>query len=283
MAEVFSKIAKEGEELPDVSFVRISAKGTEAVVDGNKTVLVGTYEFMSRYGLAFPKSESEGEGEDAGESLTLCISINGRISAKISVKYKSAGLFEMIAERLAKEGIFCAIESYDPLISSELITRARLFGDAPISVVHLNLGDMARECYDEKTENKALLSGEPIGVAVGRSRLKLGEALVWCRRLMKIRNKCSKLVFAGSMVGMVAALAVFFLDLNSYVNQFGILAFQLLICLIAIVFTLSDIPSKKYFNFQAFCLEMEAKSANEPDDAQTDTQEDTDEEDTEQE
>jgi hypothetical protein len=257
MADVFSRIAKEGEALPEVSFVRISAKGTEAVVDGNKTVLVGTYEFMSRYGLAFPKSESD----EAEDSLTLCVSINGRVSAKISVKYKSAGLFEMIAERLAAEGIFCAIESYDPLISSELITRARLFGDAPISVVHLNLGDMARESYDEKTENKALLSGEPIGVAVGRSRLKLGEALVWCRRLIKIRNKCSKLVFAGSMVGMAASLAVFFLDLNSYVNQFSILAFQLLICFIAIVFTLSDIPSKKYFNFQAFCLEMEKLEA----------------------
>ena len=272
MANVFSKVARTSDAPLDVRFTRISANGTEAIVDGNKAVLVGTPTFMKQYGLNFPVSESSDE-----RSLTLCVSLNGKITAKISVKYKSAGIFEMLAEKLAAEGVYCAIETYDPLINSELINSERIFGDAPISVVHLNLGDLAREKYDEITENKMLLAGEPIGVVAGISRLKLAEALIWSRRIIKTRKKTSRAIMIGGLIGALLSGLIFFLELGGLFNQFSILVYQLLICAASVFITYSTIPPKDYFDIEAFFAQLNAEEESAEDSPEARSDEDSEE------
>ena len=118
--------------------------------------------------------------------------------------------------------------------------------------MHLNLGDLAREKYDEITENKALLSGEHIGVVAETSRLKLAEALIWSKRIIKARKKTSNAIMIGALTGALLSGLIFFFDLGALVDQFVILAYQIIICAICGVLIYTTIPTKDYFNIQAF-------------------------------
>ena len=253
LSPVFSGISKEGDKPLRVKFTRLVSNGIEAVV-GKHSVLVGTYPFMERYGLSFPK------GEDEQGAEPLCVSLDGKVTAKISVKYKVMGLFEMLVERLASEGVYCAIETYDPLINTRLVGEARVLGNNAVSVIHLNVNDYTREKYDSRTENAALLLGEPVGISAKRSRLKLAEALIWCCRVVKIRKACGVLACIGSILGGLLAFGVVFMENDLEITQFSILGFQFLQGLVAVLIAFFLLPKSKIFDFEAFREEMLAQA-----------------------
>ena len=59
-------------------------------MDRKHIILVGDAAFMNRYGLHFPATE-----EVSGRT-TVFISLNGKISAKMSVRYQPEPIFEML-------------------------------------------------------------------------------------------------------------------------------------------------------------------------------------------
>ena len=82
----------------NVAIKRITKNGIEAIIDKKHSLVVGEASFLQRYGLNFPPNEKEN-----GRS-TLCVSLNGKISAKLSVKYEAEPVFEMLVERLIQHG-----------------------------------------------------------------------------------------------------------------------------------------------------------------------------------
>ena len=141
MCEVFSNVPEEY-AARRIRVRRITRSGVEAVIDKSHILVVGDAEFMRRYGIVFPSSEGQARN---GRNTTLYVSYDGRATAKLTAVYKVEPLFDMLIERLAKEGIHCVIETYDPMISAELISRVRPFKGAPVNVVHKSAADYSLE------------------------------------------------------------------------------------------------------------------------------------------
>lgn len=232
----------------NVSIKRITKNGIEAIIDKKHSLIVGEASFLQRYGLNFPPNEKEN-----GRS-TLCVSLNGKISAKLSVKYEAEPVFEMLVERLNKEGISCAIQTYDPLINSTVVASARNIGDSPISVVHMNSEDFVSE------KNNRYRS-EADGVIACGSRLKLAELLVWLKKLSKLNGITQKIAIAFSIVGAVSAILFLVFGIMEYVNQLYILLYLLAEAIIILVLTFTLLPTSKYFTVDALYAELEKSNA----------------------
>ena len=232
----------------DVKIRRISKNGVDAIIDGRHSLLAGDYAFMQRYGLSFPRSESDNV-RGAG---VLCLSLNQKVTAKISVKYNTVEIFEMLAERLADDGITPIITTADPLINSSIIAKNRKIGDAPIGVVHRNSSDL--EAVNTR-KNKY----DPDGIVSCISSLKLAETLVWCKRVEKIRHICERVVTIFSAAGILFSVFAMVLGISQYLNQAMISLY--LVCELVLIgaITFINIPDKEYFSVKALRDDIEAE------------------------
>ncbi len=231
----------------NVAIKRITKNGIEAIIDKKHTLVVGEAAFLQRYGLNFPPNEKEN-----GRS-TLCVSLNGKISAKLSVKYEAEPIFEMLVERLNEVGISCAIQTYDPLINSSMVASARNLGDAPISVVHKNSEDFA-------TENNNRYRSEADGVISCGSRLKLAETLVWIKKLNKLNGITQKIAIGFSATGALLATLLLVFGVIEHVNQLYILLYLLSELITILVLTFTLLPTSKYFTVDALYTELEKRN-----------------------
>ncbi len=218
-----------------VKLRRIARNGVEAVIDNAHSLILGDSEFAKRYGISFPGNTEHIEGDGI-----IGFAIDGRHSAKLCVRYKTEPLFEMLAKKLSENGISCVIETYDPVINSSFVASCRENNDSPINVVHKNVMDFYR-----KTRYR---SSEKTGIVVSASRLKLVEAVIWCKSLCAIfrRSGIVQAVLYG--ISYIAVLALTFLGLIPMINQYAAIAFQLL-CFLPILLLMRKLPSKDYFSF----------------------------------
>ncbi len=231
----------------DVRVKRIARNGIEAIIDRKHVLIVGEPAFMGRYGLTFPENEKN------NGRATLCISLNGHVTAKLSVKYETEPVFEMLAERLYKEGISCTIQTYDPLINSVMIGDSRTIGYCPISVVHKNTDDLRNE---GKTEYRTV----PDALVSCSSRLKLAEMVVWLKRLAKIKNVSRMSTTVFSCVGGIALAGIIAFGAISSVSQLHILLYLLLQFAVILIIVKKSLPSKNYFTTDALYFELEKKA-----------------------
>ena len=231
----------------NVAIKRITKNGIEAIIDKKHNLIVGEASFMQRYGLNFPPNE-----KDNGR-LTLCVSLNGKISAKLSVKYETEPVFEMLAERLNAEGVSCAIQTYDPLINSVMLADSRTIGSSPISVVHKNSEDFV----SDKTNR---YRSEADGVISCGSRLKLAEVVVWFKRLNRLDRITQKIAIAFSLTGALLATLFLALGIVEYVNQLYVLLYLLTELIAMLVLTFTLLPTSKYFTVDALYSELEKEN-----------------------
>ena len=182
---------------------RISKNGVEALVGSSYSVLVGNEQFMSRYGVFFPKAALCRE-ED--KIFTLCVSINNRASARIAVKYKINETFYNILQKLLEDNIYCSVQTYDPMISAELVARVRPYRGAPVNIVHKNSADYALEKHNYKTGALYSVRGEELSVLARGSRLNLAVALSNAKKMSKLRLLLN--ICAGALMGVGALIAL---------------------------------------------------------------------------
>ncbi len=239
---------------------RVAQNGIDAVVDKRHSIVVGTPEFMQRYGLSFPKNETQ------NDRLTLCVSLNGGVTAKLSVKYNTESVFEMLAQRLSAEGIACAVRTLDPLINSTMIASSRTLGNTPISVIHGNSADLS------ESEN-ARYDTTADGVICCSSRLKLAQVAVMLKRLKKVRRICTKICAAFAGIGFVAIILLLAFSVMPYVNQMLLFAYIFAELVLMGVIMLIYLPTNKYFTVDALYSELEKKYQKENKEEQKETNE----------
>ena len=244
MASVFENVP-ESYRCQEIHIRRITKNGIEAFVDRKHILLVGTHTFMRRYGLHFPN-----DNKQLGRS-TLCVSLDGKQSAKISVKYSQEPIFEMLVERLAEEKIHCVIETFDPLIHTEMIASTRTLGHTPVSVIHKNTDDM------KYAKRASLRRNEPVDLVVVSSRLKLCEALIWCKRLIRIQRNANYLMGLLSFLGLSLAAVLLCVGGMSLVNQYWLLLWIGLTNLFLGIFVRKDLPKKHYFTVATLRRQLE--------------------------
>ncbi len=236
-----------------LKILRIFSNGIEAIVEDKHLLIVGTPEFMERYGFVFP-AES---GSKAGRGRTvLCVSLNRRNAAKLSIKYRVEPMFELLINRLAAEGVFCAVETFDPLVTSAYIASLRTKGHAPVSVLHKNVADFYRR--EERDIRR-----EPTGLIVKDSRLKLAEAVVWAKRIIKGRRRALTGVLLTCFLGGMLAILLSFFGVQNFINQFSVLLFWLFSGTVIFLCLTGSFPKKEDFSLEDYERKMAEKQETE--------------------
>ena len=252
MCETFA--AAKNEKLGKCFVKRVAMSGVEAIVGTNYSVLVGSEIFMSRYGISFPNA-SLSNSED--EVFTLCVSINGRASARIAVRYAVNDMFLMFLHRLAEDGIECVVETFDPMISTELLRRLLPNEKTPISIVHLNAQDHSAK--KDKNRDSVLFeaSGGELGVVAKYSKLNLHVALSAAKRMTKLRKAVNTFAIAFSCVGaLIALMATGFSWLEGF-SQFYLILYWLIGIAGVFALTLKLLPSKDRYDYELYKAETE--------------------------
>ena len=204
---------------------RIARSGIEAVVGGNYSVLLGTESFMLRYGISFPKVTLKDQSD---EIFTLCVSINGRVSARIAVKYTVNEVFEMLLSRLAEDGINCAIETFDPMINAQTLTRIREGAQVPVNIVHLGVDDYVLKQNEKREKILFSTSGEGLGVVAEGSRFNLAVALSASKYLRRLHLYTDLLCAGISALGALITLLIVALGVIDGFSQLFILLYWIL-------------------------------------------------------
>jgi hypothetical protein len=257
LADIFS-LGDGDKSLGECRIRRIAKSGVEATVGTNYAVLLGNEQFMSRYGISFPKVSFKHK-ED--EVFSLCVSINGRASARIVTRYSVNEMFEMFAERLAEDGIYCAVETFDPMLSTELLSRIRGEGRPPVSVVHLGVADLnARSSHKESALFDAL--GEDTGVLAKRSRLNLVVAASDAVRSVSLRKRVNLYCYLAAVLGALLSLAGVFFGWASGINEFIILLYWIVTAGGLVALTFMGMPNRQRFSIEQFRQEKKYRSTD---------------------
>ena len=219
------------------------------MIDRRHVLIVGDSQFMERYGFDF--SDRENELRTKGR-MTLCISLDGVMSAKMNVKYALEPLFEVLVERLAEDGVFCAVETQDPLIHSAMAAKLRSRGHTPISIVHKSARDLRRS-----TRAQDDIRREPTGILARRSRLRLAELVIFCKRLRSIRRKISLCTLIGGAVSFAVAALLLLLGVGEWANQYVLLLCHGITSALLLVAALCSLPGRDHISLSSYDREQE--------------------------
>lgn len=213
------------------AFVRITRNGVEAIVDGKVSVIIGSEEYLLRYGISVGEKTSE-----IGKGI-MYVAINSRLEAKLSLNYRTEPLFESLSELMGDNKITTVIETYDPVISSAYVAycrRARA-PKYPISVVHKNKTDYYKT-------DKAEMSASKAGAYVISSRLKLVELAIFAKKTVKL-IRFNKII-RSAFFGIAALFNVIFTVSGAMqdVNTLWVLLYHLLMGGVYLLATLYLLP-----------------------------------------
>ena len=226
---------------------RVAKSGVEAIVGANYSVLLGNEQFMARYGINFPGITFKHKGD---EIYSICLSINGRATARIIVKYMVNEMFEMFAKRLEEDGIYCAIETFDPMVSTRLLAKLRGADKPPLSVVHLGIED-----YEATSRQEARPLGEDgakLGLVAKRSRLNLAVATTCAKKMKDIRKKVNLLSFLAALLGVGISFLFTMLGWMEALNEFVLLLYWALLFAAMVAIVLTSLPQKERFSLDVF-------------------------------
>ncbi len=215
-----------------VRIIRITRSGLEAVIDDRSSIIVGSSDYLLRYGINTDAGSSKGTNMGI-----LYVALDSRLVAKMSLNYRTEPLFEHLSEVMGDDGINTVIETYDPVISSGYIAYCRKAHKAkyPVSVVHKNKGDYYRHDRRRVFASKS-------GVFAVASRLKLVELLTFCKRITKVTRLNS--IIRSVAFGLAAVLSVVFTVLGTmqYINAIWVLVYQLVLLAIFTVMSVRVLP-----------------------------------------
>ncbi len=258
MADAFA--AAGCKKLGECRLTRVAKSGVEAIVGSNYSVLIGSESFMARYGISFPNVILN-NSED--EVHTLCVSINGRGTARIAARYAVNEQFEMFVERLAEQKIFCVIETYDPMINTELLAKLRNNASTPISVVHMSAEDnrIRRDDSIEKMLFEA--SEEELGLLARRSRFNLAVAMYSAKKMSALRKYCNILSLSACGLGAVLAFIMSAVGTVPEFNALFVLLYWMLVAGGVIALVINLLPKRNKFSFDAYLAEKDAANTAE--------------------
>ena len=211
LENTFSEVIKG--ETHKVNMIRITRNGFEAIVDAKTNVIVGSSEYLARYGIRT-------DGADTRESGIIYVATNSSLAAKLSLSYETQPLFEELCELLGDNGIRTVIQTYDPIITGKYVVKRRRKDKYPISVVHKNVND-----YNTPMSEKVV--GGKTGAFALSSRLRLVELAVFAKRLArlaKINSVIRVILYAiGGAIGIFTVLGGF----SSHINMLWVLIYQI--------------------------------------------------------
>ncbi len=157
-----------------VEILKIFDQGVQARIDGKVDVLAGSSDFMVRQGIRVPGESAELLVRRNVESCILYLAFDGKLRLGYEIDYRISGRFEQVAEQLVRCGTAVAIETCDPNIHEDFLTRSRKPGRCPVAVV--------KPLHFERHTESLLCDS---GLVATRSARDIARAAVACDRLME--------------------------------------------------------------------------------------------------
>ena len=215
---------------------RIARNGVEAAIDGRHSIILGESDFLKRYGISFDSSQKTNDADGI-----LGFAVDGKLSAKLCLRYEVEPFFEVIAERMEQNGMKCAIETYDPIISGAFVAACRKNRSVPINVIHKNALDYYAPPRGEMREDT--------GLVVCSSRFKLVESAIWCKRLRAVLKMCGAVQIVVSAVFCGALAAAVCLGYMGHIDQYIVILAQAL-SIIPVLMSMTSFPRDDYFSLE---------------------------------
>lgn len=180
-----------------VEILKIFERGVEARIDGKVNILMGSSAFMVERGIRVPGESAELLVRRNVESSILYLAFDGKLRLGYEIDYRISGRFEQMAAELARTGTSVAIETCDPSIQEDFLTRSRKAGSTPVAVVK-----PAR--FERHTESLLCDSG----VIATRSARDIAEATAACDRLLENDAQLAAFHRIALVFGSVLVLAL---------------------------------------------------------------------------
>lgn len=207
--------------------VKAAAEGYLGVLVDDKNIVFGRAEALREYGMNLPDSVTKEDETMPADVCPMYMLREGKLMAKLLVKYMLDSDFEFLLKELSDEGMCACIKTFDPNIDDELITSKLGGGRYPFRVLRYTNTDEINRISDR-------LSGGIVSRGTTKPLLSLIGS---CSRMLSMRK-------AGFTVGIVeaiiAALATWLLVASggfASLSSFVIVVYQLLWALPVVIST----------------------------------------------
>ena len=136
------------------------------------------------------------------ESCILYLAFEGKLRLGYEIDYRISGRFEQMVAELAKNGTSVAIETYDPDIHTEFLSRSRGPEMPPVRVV--------KPVRFERAPDVAAIDS---GVVATRSPRDIARATDACRRLAKHDRFVAGVQWLMLVIGCLGATVLTLMDM----------------------------------------------------------------------
>ena len=148
--------------------------------------------FADRYGITSQGIEIPSEREEIDEDVSVMyMACNGKLCARMYIKYTIDEEFAEIVKSLNKNGVSVGIRSFDPNINNELLKRETNFKKVDLRVIRLTKDEDISKIY-EKVDSGI--------VSKGLSKFLI-KAIPVCKNIAKFRKVGTVVKIIASVIG----------------------------------------------------------------------------------
>ncbi len=218
--------SKELELTDNVTVVRIEHDGVEAMVD-NDNILIGSAAFMERNNLDPVYSVEDEKSEASNNKRVMFIASNGKMSAKMRIKYNADEEFTHTIRQLARTGMCIAIMTFDPNIDTGLLSSEIDINKYPVRVVKCS------SSYEPLTV-KPQASAEIVSKSSPKALL---QTLALCKKVKaSIRTNLLSVLLSIVIGGFMGGL-ILLTNSQSSVNSLWVVIYQIFWILLSYIIT----------------------------------------------
>lgn len=232
LSDVFEVATMEIGISDDVAILE-AGKGYLATEVDSKSIIFGGADVLREHGINLPDSVTEEDAYLSSELSSMYMIREGKLMAKLLVRYMLDSDFEFLLKDLSDEGMCACIKTFDPNIDDELILdKLGRKGDYPFRVIRYTSADEIGRVNDRVSS----------GIVSRGTTKTLLNLISTCAKMLDVRR-------TGFVVGTISALIAvvivwLMLTAGSFasLSSLAIVAYQLLWA--AIVYLLTKLFMK---------------------------------------
>lgn len=248
--------------LPDVSRLHIEIAESQEhflklyMIDGDESaeIIMGSYDKLTRNGIKLPNENMEKiYNDDRRDRLVVYLAFDGQFRLAYSIQYRLSAKFRRTAKQLARMGFVPSVETYDPMITSQMLSELHA-GD----VLGEDLTISRADHFDGTRPQRSC------GLVATSNSLRLYYPLASCEHMRKAYGEVKALTVALCFIGFATTAVVLFTGVLEFVRPWMVMAWQLMfggICALAVY---GEINKRTLFQSGAVKPSDTVKKANAP-------------------
>ncbi|MBQ9121010.1 MAG: hypothetical protein IJY12_01450 [Clostridia bacterium] len=191
LADVFEVATMEIGRSENVSFVEAGEGYLVTKVDGSELICGSAKALLDR-GVPMAADIYSYDGQTDPEVSVMYLACDGKLMAKMYIKYRIDSEFEQIVETLAERGMCVAVKTFDPNITEAMLALRIKPDKYPLKVVRLT-------ALEEKSKTKERADSGIVSRGDSKSLLKI---LTVCEDVLRVRRLSTWIKIAASAVGL---------------------------------------------------------------------------------